>query len=359
MKKLGLILAVAALLLAGFGASASPSRAQAQGADAIDAVYPLSLTEVINSRNPDAVLRHFVDGATVTFDISVFGAPNKTITAAQYAARQDPNEADVPADIRLEVVDGSQRISATRATWTWRETAGFLRDVNTDYIEFSVVADTKGRRFKSLTLAPTNESLAKLISLAPGKESLARLPYSPALPTLPFTLGEDLGIGGDQSAAVVLFEPVGGSRVDGAAILSGTGSEGGTAFSLHVTGLTPGTPAQATLHAGTCSSPGASFSRLTELTADNLGRASASGQVLFRGEESIALPAIADGEHFLAISQSGKTVSCGLLPGFASAPAMPSGMPRTGTADLTIIVAGLALLGILALGGGLAVRRQH
>jgi hypothetical protein len=359
MKKLGLILAVAAVVLTGFGASASPSRAHAQGADAIDAVYPLSLTEVINNRNPDAVLRHFVDGATVTFDISVFGAPNKTITAAQYAARQDPNQPDVPTDIRLEVVDGSQRISATRATWTWRETAGFLRDVNTDYIEFSVVAATEDRRFKSLTLAPTNESLAKLISLAPSKESLARLPYSPALPTLPFTLDEDMGIGGDHSAAVVLFEPVGGSQVDGAAILSATGKEGGATFSLHVTGLTPGTPAQATLHAGTCSSPSASFARLTELTADTTGRAEASGQVLFRGEESVTLPAIADGEHILAISQSGKTVSCGWLSRFESSPTTPSGMPRTGNADLTILVAGLALLGILALSGGLALRRQH
>ncbi|HYP39572.1 MAG TPA: hypothetical protein VEX13_04360, partial [Chloroflexia bacterium] len=353
-------LAVAAVVLTGFGASASPSRAQAQGAgaDAIDAVYPLSLTEVINNRNPDVVLRHFVDGATVTFDNSVFGVPNKTMTAAQYAERQDSNQPDVPTDIRLEVVDGSQRTSATRATWLWRETAGFLRDVNTDYIEFSVVAQTEDRRFKSLTLAPTNESLAKLISLAPSKESLARLPYSPALPALPFTLDEDMGIGGDHSA-VVLFEPVGGSQVDGAAILSATGKEGGTTFSLHVTGLTPGTPAQATLHAGTCSSPGASFARLAELTADTQGRAAASGQVLFRGEESIALPTIADGEHFLAISQSGKTVSCGLLPGFESSPATPPGMPRTGNADLTIMVAGLAFLGILALGGGLALRRQH
>src|SRR5918992_912755 len=103
MKKLGLILAVAAVVLTGFGAGASPSRAHAQdaGADAIDAVYPLALTEVINNRNPDIVLRHFVDGATVTFDISVFGVPNKTITAAQYAERQHPNQQDVPTDIRL------------------------------------------------------------------------------------------------------------------------------------------------------------------------------------------------------------------------------------------------------------------
>ncbi|HET6262654.1 MAG TPA: hypothetical protein VFG99_10520 [Chloroflexia bacterium] len=196
MKKLGLILAVAALLLTGFGAGASPSRAQALGADAIDAVYPLSLTEAINNRNPDVVLQHFVDGATVTFDNSAFSIPDETIPAAQYAARQRPNNPDVPADLRLEVVDGSLQISATLATWTWRQTAGFLRDLNIDYIEFNVVAETEDRRFKSLTLAPT-------------KESIAKLPYSPSPPAGPIGMPVTGGPSGQMVLLTLVLLAVG------------------------------------------------------------------------------------------------------------------------------------------------------
>lgn len=160
---LGVLVAAIALLWV----DATSARAQATGPDAIDPIYALSLTEAINNRDPDLVLEHFVAGGTVTFDNSAFAVPNETIPAAEYAARHRPNNPDIPADVRLEIVDGSLQISSTSARWTWRQTASFLRSLDIDYIEFTVVAETRDRRFKSLTVAPTAESLTKL-------------PYSPS-----------------------------------------------------------------------------------------------------------------------------------------------------------------------------------
>ncbi|HET6260923.1 MAG TPA: hypothetical protein VFG99_01635, partial [Chloroflexia bacterium] len=140
MKKLALIVAATALALAGFGPGASSARAQGTGPDAIDPIYALSLTEAINDHNPNLVREHFVQGGTVVFDNSLFGIPNMTMTAAEYATRQRPDQPDVPTDIHLEIVDRSLQIGATTATWTWRETAGYLTDIKVDYIEFNVSA---------------------------------------------------------------------------------------------------------------------------------------------------------------------------------------------------------------------------
>ncbi|MDQ5823059.1 MAG: hypothetical protein M3441_02480 [Chloroflexota bacterium] len=343
MKKLTVI--VTALALTWLGLGASGARAQAPGPDAIDPIYALTLTEAINNQDAAAVLDHFVKGGSVTFDTSVFDAANRTLTAAEYADRQRPDQPDVPTDIHLEIVDRSLQIGATTATWTWRETAGFLKDLNVDYIEFSVSATTDDHRFKSITIAPTMESLAKLLSLAPSAESLARLPYSPAVPTLPFAPDDnDAGLG--QSVAVVRFEPENGSKVKGAAILSGTGVEGGTSISFHVTGLTPGTPAQATLNAGTRTAPGASAAALPELTVDASGTGTATGKVLFRGTEIIPLADVADGEHIITISQSGNVVAYGDIPILEGLALAPVGMPRTGGAAGDAILLGLALVAV-------------
>src|SRR4028119_1773276 len=104
MKKSALIATIAAISVSWLGSGASAARAQ--GNDAIDPIYALSLPEAINDKKPGAVLEHFVSGATVVFDNTAFGTPNRTLTAAEYAARQDPNEPDVPTDIHLEIVDG-------------------------------------------------------------------------------------------------------------------------------------------------------------------------------------------------------------------------------------------------------------
>lgn len=317
------------------------------------------LTEAINNHNPDAVLRHFADGGTVTLDSLVFDVAPVSLTAAEYAARQSADQPDVPTDIRIETVQGSLQVGATRASWTWRETAGFLKDMNIDYIDFNVVATTQDRRFKSLAISPTMGSLAKLISLAPTQESLARLPYSPALPTLPFASGEGANAGLGQSVSVVRFGALGGSRAGGAAILSGTGAEGGTSVSLHVTGLTPGAAAQAILNAGSCATPGASAAALPELAVDASGTGTATGRVLFRGTEIVPLAAVADGEHIISISQSGQLVACGDIPILEGLALAPVGMPRTGGAAGEAVLLGLALVALALVLTGLRLTQAR
>ena len=158
-----------------------------------------------------------------------------------------------------------------------------------------------------------------------------------------------------QSTFSVPFSQVGGSGVEGSGVLTAAG--GGTDVSLDITGLAAGSTAIATLHGGTCAVPGASFTRLADLTADASGRAKSSGQVLFRGTDPVALQDIADGEHIIAVTQSGKMVSCAWIP-LAEQPA-PVGMPRTGDAYPLLMAAVLGVIGALFLRGGIALRRQQ
>ncbi|MDQ3927604.1 MAG: hypothetical protein M3328_00500, partial [Chloroflexota bacterium] len=98
---------------------------------------------------------------------------------------------------------------------------------------------------------------------------------------------------------------------------------------------------------------------LPDLTADASGRATGAGQVLFRGTESVALSAIADGEHIMFIGRSGQRVACAWIPQVQTEPASSVGMPRTGSGDLLLVLGGLGIAGIVLLGGGLALRRQR
>ncbi|MDQ5825950.1 MAG: hypothetical protein M3441_17280 [Chloroflexota bacterium] len=163
------------------------------------------------------------------------------------------------------------------------------------------------------------------------------------------------GVALAENTFTVPFSALGNSGVEGSAVLTAAGE--GTDISLDITGLTPGASASATLHAGTCEAPSASLATLPALTADASGKATASGQVLFRGTEGVALAAIADGEHVMFISQAGQTVACAWIPEVETVPTV--GMPRTGGADLLLALAGLSLVGIVALGSGLVLRRQH
>jgi hypothetical protein len=194
MKKL--VHSISAIALAMFWlASASMAGAVSAHAQELDPALIDGLTEAINNRNPESVLAHFVAGATVTFDNSAFKVPNDTISAAEYAARFRANNPDVPADVRMEVAPGSVQISTTGAKWTWRQTAGFLRDMGIDFIEFTVTATTEARKFKSLTIAPT-------------QETIARIPYSPPSggagpnpgPGMPST-----GVGSSPGSALVVI----------------------------------------------------------------------------------------------------------------------------------------------------------
>ena len=169
--------------------------------------------------------------------------------------------------------------------------------------------------------------------------------------TLMFSTGTALA----QSTFSVPFSQVGGSGIEGSAVLTAAGE--GTDVSLDITGLASGSTATAALHAGTCTAPSASFAELPDLTADASGRATAGGKVLFRGADPVALHDIADGEHIIAISQSGKMVSCAWIP--VAEQIGPAGMPRTGGGGLLLMVAALGLVGVVILGGGLALQRQY
>jgi Tol biopolymer transport system component len=134
-----------------------------------------------------------------------------------------------------------------------------------------------------------------------------------------------------QEPVTVWLEPVGGSGVSGTATLTAVGD--GTRVTLEITGLTAGTDARATLHAGTCEMPSASFTPLPDLKADATGRATATGPALFRGTEAIPLTTIADGERIITIQVSGQLVAYGVIPRQATSPA-PATLPETGGAPV-------------------------
>src|SRR5262249_26369381 len=82
---------------------------------------------------------------------------------------------------------------------------------------------------------------------------------------------------------------------------------------LEVVGLPPLKTASATMHANTCAKPSASFAALPELKADANGKATATGAILYRGAEAVALTTMADGAHIIAI-QTGQMAACGVIP---------------------------------------------
>lgn len=169
----------------------------------------------------------------------------------------------------------------------------------------------------------------------------------PALLLLP-------GMGMAQEVITVQLDPVGGSAVSGTATLMAAGD--GTDVALEITGLGPGAAARATMHGNTCAMPSASFAALPDLKADATGQAVATGSVLFRGTENVALAAMADGEHIIAI-QTDQVVACGVIPALASAPA-PATLPATGAAALSGWVVTAGILGLCALAAGLLLQRR-
>jgi len=153
-----------------------------------------------------------------------------------------------------------------------------------------------------------------------------------------------------QEAVTVQLYPVGESGVSGTATLIAAGD--GTNVALDVKGLAPGADARATMHAGTCATSSASFAALPDLKADATGRATATGSVLFRGTENVALAIMADDEHIIAIRQAGQVVACGVIPRLTSASAPPT-LPVTGGAAFSLMAATAGVLGLCALSAGL------
>jgi LPXTG-motif cell wall-anchored protein len=111
------------------------------------------------------------------------------------------------------------------------------------------------------------------------------------------------------------------------------------------------------MQAGTCAMPSASFAALPDLTADAGGRATATGSVLFRGTEAVALATMADGEHILAI-QTEQVVACGVIPAPVSATLAPGTLPATGGVASWFMAGGAGVLGLCALSAGLFLSRR-
>lgn len=162
------------------------------------------------------------------------------------------------------------------------------------------------------------------------------------------------GIGLAQEVVSVQIDPIGESGVSGTATLTATGE--GTDVVLDITGLAPGTVARGTMQAGTCAMPSASFAALPELVADASGRATATGSILFRGTEPVALATMADGEHIIAI-QVEQVVACGVIPKPTSDSAPPAALPTTGRPAPLPAAMCMGILGLGALTAGLLLRR--
>lgn len=153
-----------------------------------------------------------------------------------------------------------------------------------------------------------------------------------------------------QETVTVQLESVDGSGVSGTATLSA--AEEGTNVELDVDGLPADAAARATLHAGTCANPSASFAALPDLQADADGTATATGSVLFRSTESVDLATLADGEHVIVI-QTEQVVACGTIPQLSTP---PTTLPETGSVASSLVSVGAGILGLCLVGAGLFLR---
>jgi hypothetical protein len=103
--------------------------------------------------------------------------------------------------------------------------------------------------------------------------------------------------------------------------------------------------------------PSASFAALPELTADGSGQATATGSILFRGTDDVALATMADGEHIITI-QTDQVVACGVIPKLASA-STPPALPATGGVAGLFTAAIVTILGLCFLSLGLFLGRRQ
>jgi hypothetical protein len=152
-----------------------------------------------------------------------------------------------------------------------------------------------------------------------------------------------------QESVIVQLESVNGSGVRGTATLSIAGE--GTNVVLEVDGLTPETTVRSTMHAGSCGASSASFAALPGLEADANGKATATGSVLFHGED-VALATMADGEHIIVI-RAEEVVACGVIPQLGSSPAS---LPETGGGASSLVLIRAGVFGFCLLCAGLFLR---
>ncbi len=159
------------------------------------------------------------------------------------------------------------------------------------------------------------------------------------------------GRGMAQESVTVQLDSAGESGVSGTVMLTAAGEE--TQVALDIQGLAPGTTARATMQANTCAMPSASFAALPDVTADATGKATATGSVLFRGTDDVALATMTDGVHIITI-QTEQMVVCGVIPVLTSA--SPSTLPATGGAAVWLMPLTLGIIGLYILLAGLFLR---
>ena len=109
----------------------------------------------------------------------------------------------------------------------------------------------------------------------------------------------------------VVLRPSGGSGVSGSALVAAKND--GTRVTVTLYGLAPKAAVRATLHAGSCAKPSASFAAIVSTKATAAGGASAAGRVLFHGEP-VSFIGIADGEHTITVIAGSRVVACGAVP---------------------------------------------
>lgn len=109
----------------------------------------------------------------------------------------------------------------------------------------------------------------------------------------------------------VALRPSGGSGVSGSALVAA--KKDGTRVTVTLYGLAPRTAVRATLHAGTCAKPSASFAVILSTKATATGGASAAAQLVLGGKP-VSYFDVADGEHTITIIAGSRVVACGAVP---------------------------------------------
>jgi hypothetical protein len=91
------------------------------------------------------------------------------------------------------------------------------------------------------------------------------------------------------------------------------------------------------------------------LEADATGKATATGSILFRGTENVALATMTDGEHIIVI-RTEEVVACGVIPQLTTPPVS---LPLTGGVISSFIVMSLGVFGFCLLCAGLFLEYRN
>lgn len=110
----------------------------------------------------------------------------------------------------------------------------------------------------------------------------------------------------------VTFKAVAKSGVTGTGTVTQNGI--GTAVTVQLAGLQPGSTARVLLRTGRYPRLSASFAKAVNVTADARGRARASSAIRYRNEP-VAFQIVTDGYHVLTVVAGGRIVAIAEIPG--------------------------------------------